>query len=194
MWAEASPRQERGWGADGGHWVGGELSPGLGPGVGFPGVLGPRAAASKSAGSGLWAPASAARAPGAGAACPGPVGLGLRAAGRGEENNRRGGREQEGAGARDAGPTPPGPAPRAGGHTARGPLGPRDQGKAQAPGPGGSQALQPILTAPLSDPGAGQGSGNPWRPGCQPSPLAGRTCRHQRPNGWASQAPAPRPY
>lgn len=58
--AEASPRQDGGWGAEGGRWVRGELSPSLGPGVGFPGVLGPRAAASKSLGSGLWATSSAA--------------------------------------------------------------------------------------------------------------------------------------
>lgn len=63
----------------------------------------PRARA-RGAGSGRLAQLP--RAPGAGAACPGPVGLGLRAAGRGEENNRRGGGPPEGAGARDAGSAP----------------------------------------------------------------------------------------
>lgn len=60
----------------------------------------------RSRGAGSGCPAQLPREPGAGAACPGPVGLGLRAAGRGEENNRRGGREREGAGARDAGADP----------------------------------------------------------------------------------------
>lgn len=73
-----------------GRWVGEELRPALGPGVGFLGVLGHPATASKIKRSRSGCPAQLPREPGAGAACPGPVGLGLRAAGRGEENNRLG--------------------------------------------------------------------------------------------------------
>lgn len=171
-----------------------ELSPTLGPGVGFPGVRGPRAAMSASTGSRSGRPAQLPRAPGAGAACPGPVGLGLRAAGRREENNRRGGREREERERGTRGPTPPGPAPSAGGPTARGPLGPRDQERAQAPGPGGSPAHNspPLPLRAARAPARGRVT--PGDPAAGLFAAAGRASRHQRPNGWASRASAPRPY
>lgn len=80
-------------------WGRGFPTEGLGPGGrgGTPGCPGRQRRGERALGErALGRSAQLPRAPGAGAACPGPVGLGLRAAGKGEENNRRGGREREG--------------------------------------------------------------------------------------------------
>lgn len=167
-----------------------ELSPTPGPGVGCPGVLGPRATMGGSTGSSSGRPAQLPRAPGGGAACPGPVGLGLRAAGRREENNRReGGSGRSGSEGRGANPAWTG-SERWGTHRP----GPRDQEKAPAPGPGGSPAHNspPLPRQAARAPGRGRGTLGDLAAGL--FAAAGRTSRHQRPNGWASQASAPRPY
>lgn len=180
--AEASSQQDRdarkGRGAQGRRWVRRELSPGLEPRWGSPASWAARQPRARARGAVFGRPAQLPRAPGAGAACPGPVGLRLRAAGRGEENNRRGGREREGAGARDAGL-------QAGGPAALWVLEVRESGALwvlevrenvfliAAPRPPTRPAISFTALLPMHPPrssGSGNGSRNPWRPGRRPFP------------------------
>lgn len=172
----------------------GSEAPGWGLGWDSPASLAsgkPRASA-RGAGSGRSAQLP--RAPGAGAACPGPVGLELRAAGRGEENNRRGGREREGR--RERGTRGP---PHAWTGSAR--WGPKPGALrvpkvGESPSPLTWQVISSTTHRPLAfraSRGARKGSSNPWRSAGGLYPRARRTSRHQALVGGPAKHPLPAP-